>query len=85
MFRESEFHAPEAPSDRPHSYQAHTTAHEIGFLMSIGTFNEGVMLRMNRKTLIEKYLQASLSRKNWGLIDRERVLRYARELLEGMS
>lgn len=56
-----------------------TTENEKEWLDNLGTHRKN---GLSKKESLERYLEASNKRTNWGNIDREEVLTYAKELLE---
>jgi len=55
-----------------------TTADECLWLDKIGQVSEQTC-DMDEATLLERYLDSAARRRNWGIIDRQEVLRYARQ------
>lgn len=56
-----------------------TTENEKEWLNNLGTHRRN---GLPKKESLEKYLEASEKRTDWGSINKEKVLAYAKELLE---
>lgn len=59
--------------------ERHGTEHEISFIRSIGSHAH---IKTRRAELLRKYLESCRHRVNWRGIDKDRVMQYARKLLE---
>lgn len=56
-----------------------STENEKDWLKNLGTHRRN---SLSKKESLEKYLEASNKRVNWGSINKEEILSYAKELLE---
>lgn len=61
----------------------HTTSYEIKFLEKLGTFaaQDCFASTIDRKTLLERYIQAAKKRVDWGKLDKQECLNFARAQL----
>jgi len=55
------------------------TADEIEFLGELGTYGD---FKKNKIYLLDQYIESSKKRDRWGLIDREKVIKFAKMQLK---
>lgn len=60
---------------------AHTTQDEFDFLENIGTYRENGVPE-TKKNLLKGYLVGASKRVNWGEIDKDVVINFAKEKLD---
>ena len=56
-----------------------TTGDELAYLDKIGTWSEFITL--SKKGIIENYIKTTFSRENWGEVDGNKVIMYAKQML----
>lgn len=64
--------------DYRNSHNVYSTDSEIIFLYNIGNYSKNC----NRIKCLEGYIKSAKNRVNWGIIDKHRVIKLAKDLLK---